>query len=184
MHARVDWREFEKLVARIERALGPEGISVTSPDRIKDKSGHLREVDAAIRYQLGSCAVLVTIECRDREHKEDVTWIEQLAQKRDSIGAATTVAVSSSGVSLNAVQAAKRRAIEVRLIEALAEEDARAWCGGRRKRGLGPVVVDDPDELASLLASQLQDGDLLVTQGAGNVGAIAKQLAAQGGRRG
>ena len=62
--------------------------------------------------------------------------------------------------------------------------DARALCRSLRKRGLEPVFVDDPDKLAGLLASQLQDGDLLVTQGAGNVGAIAKQLAAQGGRRG
>ena len=56
--------------------------------------------------------------------------------------------------------------------------DARALCRSIRKRGrVEPVFVDDPAKLADILATQLQDGDLLVTQGAGNVGAIAKELA-------
>jgi hypothetical protein len=31
------WREFELLVARLERLLAPEGATVKSPDRIQDK---------------------------------------------------------------------------------------------------------------------------------------------------
>lgn len=55
--------------------------------------------------------------------------------------------------------------------------DSRSLCRSIRQRGqLEPVFVDDPDRLPGLLASQLQDGDLLVTQGAGNVGAICGQL--------
>ena len=62
--------------------------------------------------------------------------------------------------------------------------DARALCRSIRKRGrVEPVFVDDPAKLADILATQLQDGDLLVTQGAGNVGAIAKELAEQGGAK-
>ncbi|WP_297767131.1 UDP-N-acetylmuramate--L-alanine ligase [uncultured Alcanivorax sp.] len=62
--------------------------------------------------------------------------------------------------------------------------DARALCRSIRKRGrVEPVFVDDPAKLAEILATQLQGGDLLVTQGAGNVGAIAKELAEQGGAK-
>ncbi|MED5388144.1 MAG: UDP-N-acetylmuramate--L-alanine ligase [Pseudomonadota bacterium] len=62
--------------------------------------------------------------------------------------------------------------------------DARALCRSIRKRGrVEPVFVDDPAKLAEILATQLQDGDLLVTQGAGNVGAIAKELAEKGGAK-
>ena len=58
--------------------------------------------------------------------------------------------------------------------------DARALCRSIRKRGqVEPVFVDDPAKLATILNTQLRDGDLLVTQGAGNVGAIAKELAEQ-----
>lgn len=68
--------------------------------------------------------------------------------------------------------------------------DARALLRSIRQRGLRqsgraePVRVDDPAKLPALLENLLEDGDLLVTQGAGNVGAIARELAAQikGGR--
>ena len=40
------WREFEKLVARIEADAGPLGIKVTSPDRVRCKvTSRLREVE-------------------------------------------------------------------------------------------------------------------------------------------
>jgi UDP-N-acetylmuramate--alanine ligase len=61
--------------------------------------------------------------------------------------------------------------------------DARALCRSIRQRGqVEPVFVDDPVKLPALLEKLLQDGDLLVTQGAGNVGTIARQLAAGGVR--
>jgi len=59
--------------------------------------------------------------------------------------------------------------------------DARALCRSIRQRGqVEPVFVEDPDKLPVILEKLLRDGDLLVTQGAGNVGAIARQLANAG----
>ncbi|WP_111657270.1 UDP-N-acetylmuramate--L-alanine ligase [Isoalcanivorax indicus] len=61
--------------------------------------------------------------------------------------------------------------------------DARALCRSIRQRGqVEPVFVEDPDKLPGILEKLLRDGDLLVTQGAGNVGAIARQLASAGVR--
>ena len=49
-----------------------------------------------------------------------------------------------------------------------------------RARGqLDPIYVAAPADLPAALADVLQDGDVLMTQGAGNIGALAKQLAAQ-----
>ena len=110
-----DWKDFEQLVARIERDAGPLGLVVTSPDRILCKfTGRKREVDASIRSRAGTTNILITIECRKRHSKQDVTWIEQLAAKRDAIGAACTIAVSSSGFTPNAVAVAKRHGIQLR----------------------------------------------------------------------
>lgn len=110
-----DWKDFEQLVARIERDAGPLGLMVTSPDRILCKiTGRKREVDASIRSRAGTTNILITIECRKRHPKQDVTWIEQLAAKRDAIGAACTIAVSSSGFSANAVAVADRHGIQLR----------------------------------------------------------------------
>ena len=58
--------------------------------------------------------------------------------------------------------------------------DSRALMRSLRQRArVEPVYVDDPAKLAGLLDTILRDGDLLVTQGAGNVGAIARELAEQ-----
>jgi hypothetical protein len=59
---------------------------------------------------------LVTIECRKRRPKEDVTWIEQLATKKISIGAARTIAVSSSGFTAGAEAVARQHGIDLRRI--------------------------------------------------------------------
>ncbi len=57
--------------------------------------------------------------------------------------------------------------------------DGRALCRSIRQRGqVDPIFVKDQAELASLLPDVLQDGDLVLTQGAGNIGALAKRLSA------
>ncbi len=56
--------------------------------------------------------------------------------------------------------------------------DSRALCRTIRSRGkLEPVFVADQDLLAATLANLMQQGDLILTQGAGDIGKVAKQLA-------
>src|SRR5438876_12200526 len=122
------WRDFEKLIARIEKAIAPSGAEVRSPDHIVDNvTGQLQEVDASIRYKVGTCPILITIECRDRSSIEDVRWIEQLAEKKRSIGASMTLAVSSSGFSDPAMKKASAVDIEIRTLSDMAAEDFRQW---------------------------------------------------------
>jgi len=126
--AKPAWREFEKLIARIEKAMAPSGAIVKTPDRVLDKTtGSPREVDATIRYQVGTCPILITIECRDRTSIEDVTWIEQLVEKRRSIGASITVAVSSSGFTAPAITKAMASGIEVRTLTDTTADDFVKW---------------------------------------------------------
>ncbi|SOB76575.1 UDP-N-acetylmuramate--L-alanine ligase [Marinobacter sp. LV10R510-11A] len=59
--------------------------------------------------------------------------------------------------------------------------DGRALCRSIRQRGkIEPVFVEDNRKIESLLESMLQDGDLLITQGAGDIGGVATRLAAAG----
>ncbi|SHG65561.1 UDP-N-acetylmuramate--alanine ligase [Marisediminitalea aggregata] len=59
--------------------------------------------------------------------------------------------------------------------------DSRALARSIRARGqLEPVYVGSHEELPSILANQLQNGDIVITQGAGNIGQLAKKLAATG----
>ena len=65
--------------------------------------------------------------------------------------------------------------------KAIAGADSRTLARSIRTRGLvDPVFVEKSDELAQLLPSQLRAGDVLLTQGAGTVGAIALELAQNG----
>lgn len=57
--------------------------------------------------------------------------------------------------------------------------DGRALCRAIRNRGsVDPIFAPDRKQLYSLLAQVLEDGDLLLTQGAGDIGKVAKELAA------
>lgn len=56
--------------------------------------------------------------------------------------------------------------------------DSRALCRSIRQRsGLDPIYVEDTEELESVLLNLLDENDLVVTQGAGNVGQISLSLA-------
>jgi UDP-N-acetylmuramate--alanine ligase len=59
----------------------------------------------------------------------------------------------------------------------IAGADGRAICRAVRTRGIiEPVFVERVDELAEALRSVLRDGDVVLTMGAGNIGAIAQEL--------
>ncbi|MEX2476171.1 UDP-N-acetylmuramate--L-alanine ligase [Marinobacter sp.] len=59
--------------------------------------------------------------------------------------------------------------------------DSRALCRSIRQRGnVEPVFVEDNNEIEHLLTNTLRDGDLLITQGAGDIGGVAARLAAAG----
>jgi hypothetical protein len=123
-----DWRQFELLVATIEELLAPNGAVVKSPDRLRDiDTRRLRQVDASIRYSVGSVELLLTIECRRRSRNADVRWIEELATKRIKIGAAKTIAISPKGFSPEARQCASRYGIELRVLGEITPSDIAAW---------------------------------------------------------
>ncbi|WP_285163495.1 UDP-N-acetylmuramate--L-alanine ligase [Shewanella goraebulensis] len=55
--------------------------------------------------------------------------------------------------------------------------DGRTLCRSIRLRGqVDPIFVASPELLADVLPDVLQEGDLLLTQGAGNIGALSKLL--------
>lgn len=62
----------------------------------------------------------------------------------------------------------------------IAGADGRAICRAVRSRGLiEPVFVEHVEELAEALRGVLRDGDVVLTMGAGNIGAVAHELKAR-----
>ncbi|MFT6348755.1 MAG: UDP-N-acetylmuramate--alanine ligase, partial [Psychromonas sp.] len=61
---------------------------------------------------------------------------------------------------------------------AIAGADSRSLCRTIRQRsGKEPIFVASPEMLPGMLAQIIDDGDLVLTQGAGNIGAVVKTLA-------
>ena len=87
----------------------------------------MREVDVSLRSRIGSSNILVIVECRDRKGDEDVTWIEQLSKKRESVRADKAVAVSSSGFSEPAILKASKENIELRTLDEIDPEEIGNW---------------------------------------------------------
>ncbi len=56
--------------------------------------------------------------------------------------------------------------------------DGRSLCRSIRQRGtIDPIFVATPAEVPAVLADVLKNGDVVLTQGAGNVGQLSKKLA-------
>ena len=55
--------------------------------------------------------------------------------------------------------------------------DSKSLARSIRQRGqVEPIYVSDTAQLPQLLSAQLQDGDMVITQGAGNIGTVAREL--------
>ncbi|KGJ95280.1 UDP-N-acetylmuramate--L-alanine ligase [Colwellia psychrerythraea] len=60
----------------------------------------------------------------------------------------------------------------------ISSADSKSLARSIRLRGqIEPVYVSDIDKLPQLLATHLQDNDMVITQGAGSIGAVARNLA-------
>ncbi len=124
----IAWREFEKLVTKLENALSPIGAIIKSPDKITDSvTGQLREVDGSIRYKTKDKEILIIIECRKRGQKQDITWIEQLVTKSKNLKADKTIAVSSKGFSKSAQILAIRNEIILKTLSELNPVNVTEW---------------------------------------------------------
>jgi len=123
-----DSEAFEQQVHRIYELLEDAGADVTWDDHIPDPDNpsQPRQIDVTVRRG----GKLTLIECRDRQSRQDVTWIEQLIGRHISLGADTTIAVSSTGFTAGALQKAKPYGIICRDLRQLTDLEIDAW--GRR----------------------------------------------------
>jgi len=149
---------LEQLVSLLEQHLAAKGAKVTSPDSICDKAtGQSREVDVSIRSEVGSTPVLVILECRDRARAQGVEWIEQLAEKRNSVGADVAVAVSSSGFTGPAERKAQALGVQTRRLDEVTADVVSSWClvehvtlGLKRAEFVAISMGVDPDTASTI----------------------------------
>lgn len=123
-------RNLEELVAQIERHFLPRGFDVTTRTPVfNDQGVQTAEFDILITGRIGTGRISWLIECRDRPSDGPAPgqWIEQLVGRRTRFGFDKVMAVSSTGFSPGAIEAAEDAGIELRSMESLSFEDVAHW---------------------------------------------------------
>ncbi len=94
---------------------------VTSPAFLFDKAAdEKREIDVLVEYEDSKGFVRkMAIECRDRNHKENVMWIEQLIQKREDLGLDYIVATTTKSFTEGAIKKAKYHGVIIEQAEVI-----------------------------------------------------------------
>lgn len=122
-----EWKRFQDKIATIERMLGSKG-KVESPARLSSpRTGQKREIDVLIRLNDGPRELKIALECRRRKCSSDVTWIEQLITKRDTLGLDRIIAVSAKPFTPEAKALAQERFIEIMELSQFYSTDWEPW---------------------------------------------------------
>ncbi len=113
-------REWEILVAQLETLFAGPGFEVRSPDNVRSKrTGNVEKVDVTVRGKVGSQDILIAFECRDRDDHQGKDWLQQLATRKQDIGASELVAVSRDGFTADAEREAAAYGIPLRTLTRL-----------------------------------------------------------------
>jgi hypothetical protein len=124
-----DGKQLEQLVRLIEGWFARDfKVEIRKP--VYDDSGvQIAELDILITGKVGTADFTSLIECRDRpsEGPAPVGWIEQLAGRRTRLKLNTVMAVSSTGFSQPARDAAHEFGIPLREFDQLTFNDVADW---------------------------------------------------------
>ena len=111
---------FQKLIYHIHNKIELSGAEVTESALLKENNIDdivEREIDILIEKQVNKNIRRIAIECRDRNAKDDIQWVDGLIGKYKNLDVDKVIAVSNSGFSPNAYLKAKVNSIELRSLE-------------------------------------------------------------------
>jgi len=117
------WRKFEGFVASLQKYLTPHA-EVTHNEFILGKSGVKRQVDVAVRYNLGQFNLLVVIDCKDWKNPVDIDDVGSFSDLVEDIGANKGAIVCNAGFRSGALKRAKEKGID--LLRA-ADAEGKDW---------------------------------------------------------
>ena len=156
---------FQSLIAFIERAVAPTGAKVTESALVDERASEIeRETDVMITAEIGKHPVKIAVECRDHESPQDVTWIDSLIGKYQTLPVDKVVAVSRSGFTTAALAKATAQGIDAITLEDALKRDwpaelakpelhflvSNASLRSGRLEFEGPEGVPPPDVLREL----------------------------------
>lgn len=118
-------QKLEQQIERIHQLIEADGTTVTWNDRVPDpdNGSRPRQIDVTIRRD----GHLTLVECRLHKEPQDVTWIEELIGRRESLKANAVIAVSASGFTEGAIKKAAAKDIILRSFDNLSEDEIKNW---------------------------------------------------------
>lgn len=120
------WKRFEKLAAKIQADLSPSAI-VSHNEKIYGKSGIERQIDVAVRQNVGQFGILIVIDAKDHKTPLDIQEVGSFIDLVSGVGAHCGAMVSTSGFTEGARGRARAAGIDLyRLLDA-ESEDWRAY---------------------------------------------------------
>lgn len=144
-------REWEILVAQLETLFAGPGFRVQSPENIRSaRTGNIVKVDVTVRGRVGTQDILIAFECRDRKGNQGVDWLQQLATRKQDIGASELVAVSSEGFTADAVREAAAYGVSLRTLSKLGVQDVANMLLGVRLELQRPRYLANQIDLTKL----------------------------------
>ena len=106
--------KFQRFVHDLEALLAPDGATVEESGMVLDRSTQEQvEVDVVIKIPASPRTLVVGVECRDRKRAADISWIDQLASRKQNLELDRLVAVSRSGFTQNARKKAEQLGIDI-----------------------------------------------------------------------
>ena len=118
------WKDYEELATRIQKILASQA-KVTHNEVIEGiHSKSPRQIDIAIRQNVGQFNLFIAIDCKDHKDRIDVKEVEQFMELIKDVGANKGAIISASDFTSGAKNRAKAASIELyRLIDT----DDHAW---------------------------------------------------------
>ncbi len=108
----ISWQEFEAIVARLQKSFS-SGLVTTNDKLMGRNSGVRRQIDVAIRADVGGEELLIIVECKKWTRKVDVQAVESFAGVKDDVSAHLGIMVSTKGFSKAATNTAKAKNISL-----------------------------------------------------------------------
>ena len=99
---RTDSKEFEQLVARIQRQLAPDAEVYHDVKLEGRTTGRKRQVDILVTQQVGQYEIRIIVECKDYARPVDVKGVEAFYGLLDDVGGQKGVLVCPSGFTRTA----------------------------------------------------------------------------------
>ncbi len=104
---RPKWKKFEEFVASLQSLSTPDAV-LKHDDKIKGKSGVIRQIDVSVRYKLGQFDLLIVIDCKDWKNPVDIADVGSFIDMVEDVEANKGAIVCNAGFT----DGAKKRAIE------------------------------------------------------------------------